>query len=117
MDEFAVLLNNIHKIVISHSLENVSWQNSTLFNGDLTTEVMRLKQLPGKNILVGGPSIIIQLMNLGLIDEYHFCIQPIILGEGLPLFKNISNRLNLTLISATPLASGAVTHIYRPAGR
>lgn len=114
MDEFAVLIDDISKIVFSHTLKTVEWKNSTLVKGDLKEEVLKLKKQPGKNILVGGPSLIDELMTLGLIDEYQLCVQPIVLGKGLNLFKNISDRKDLKLIRTKVFRSGAVLLCYEP---
>ena len=86
-DEFAVLIDNISKIVFSHTLKNVDWKNVKLAKGGIREEVLELKQQAGKNILAGSPSLIVTLMQLDLIDEYQLCVLPIILGNGLRLFK------------------------------
>ncbi len=114
MDEFAVLIENIPKVVFSRTLQTVKWKNTTLAGGSLAEDVKRLKQQHGKNMVVGSPTILIELMKLGLIDEYRFCVQPIVLGSGQPLFKNIKERINLRLIKSKPLKSGAVTLFYEP---
>jgi dihydrofolate reductase len=90
MDEFAVLIDNISKIVFSRTLKNVDWKNAKLAKGGIKEEVLELKQQAGKNILAGSPSLIVALTQLDLIDEYQLGVQPIILGNGLPLFKNIN---------------------------
>jgi dihydrofolate reductase len=114
-DEFAVLIDNISKIVFSHSLKNVDWKNTKLKKEVTKEEVLELKQQAGKNILVGSPSLIVTLMQLGLIDEYQLCVQPIILGNGLPLFKNINDRINLKLLKTKIFGSGSITLYYEPA--
>jgi dihydrofolate reductase len=117
VDEFAVLIDNIPKIVFSNTLKNVEWKNTRLAKEPIKEEVSKLKQSRNsgsKNILVGSPSIIITLMNLGLIDEYQFCVQPIVLGSGLPLFKNSKDRIDLKLSETRTLGSGAVTLYYEP---
>jgi dihydrofolate reductase len=114
VDEFAVLIDNIPKVVFSRTLNKVEWKNTRLVNGDIKEEVIRLKQQPGRSLLVGGPAIIIELMQLGLIDEYQFCVHPIILGNGLPLFKNIRDRINLKLLKTRTFSSGAITLYYEP---
>lgn len=88
-DEFAVLIDNISKIVFSRTLNNVDWKNTKLKREVIKEEVLELKQKAGKNILVGSPSLIVALTQLDLIDEYQLCVQPIVLGSGLPLFKNV----------------------------
>ncbi|WP_367187140.1 dihydrofolate reductase family protein [Mucilaginibacter sp.] len=77
-------------------------------------EVLKLKQQTGKNILVGSPSLIVALTHLDLIDEYQLSVQPIILGSGLPLFKNVKDRVNLKLLKTKTFGCGAVTLYYEP---
>ncbi len=96
MDEFAAAINSIPKIVFSRSLKQVEWETAKLATRDLETEVLALKQQAGKDILVGSRSLIISLLNLNLIDEFQLCVHPVIVGNGLlPLFKNISGRIEL----------------------
>ncbi len=114
-DEFAVLIDNISKIVFSHTLKNVDWKNVKLAKGGIKKEVLELKQQAGKNILTGSPSLIVMLNQLDLIDEYQLCVQPIVLGSGLPLFKNVKDKINLRLLKTKTFGSGAVTLYYEPA--
>jgi dihydrofolate reductase len=114
MDEFAVLIDNISKIVFSRTLKNVDWKNTKLKKEVIKGEVLELKQQAGKNILVGSPSLIVALTQLDLIDEYRLGVQPIILGSGLPLFKNIKDRINLKLLKTKTFGCGAVTLYYEP---
>jgi dihydrofolate reductase len=113
-DEFAVLIDTISKIVFSRSLENVDWQNTILKKEIIKEEILELKQQAGANILVGSPSLIIALAQLDLIDEYQLSVQPIILGSGLPLFKNIKDRIDLKLLKTKTFGCGAVTLYYEP---
>src|SRR4029078_2450640 len=83
MDEFAVLIDNISKIVFSRTLKNVDWKNTELKNEIIKEEILELKRQEGKNILVGSPGLIVALTQLDLIDEYQLVVQPIILGSGL----------------------------------
>lgn len=113
--EMAHKINNITKIVFSHSMEGVEWKNSKLLKEINTEEIVKLKQKKGKNILViGSASIVQQLTNLGLIDEYHLLVHPIVLGRGKPLFKNIKDRLNLKLVKTNTLKNGVVLLLYQP---
>ena len=112
MDEFAVLIDNISKIVFSRTLKSVHWKNTELKKEIIKEEVLKLKQQAGKNILAGSPSLIVALANLDLIDEYQLAIQPTILGNGLPLFKNIKDRVNLKLFKTKTFGCGAVAHYY-----
>ena len=111
-DEFAVLIDNISKIVYSRTLKNVDWKNTKLKKQINKEEILELKQEAGKNILVGSPSLIVALANLGLIDEYQLSVQPIVLGSGLPLFKGIQDRINLKLLKTKTFGSGAVALYY-----
>ena len=115
MDEFAVLIDNISKIVFSYTLQHVDWKNTKLKNKIIKEEILELKQQAGKNILVGSPSLIGALMQLDLIDEYQLNVQPIILGSGLPLFKNVKDRINLKLLKTKTFGCGAITLYYEPA--
>jgi dihydrofolate reductase len=112
MDEFAVTMNDIPKIVFSHTLKDVEWKTARLAKGDLEEEVSELKQQPGKDILVGSPSLIVALMQLGLIDEYQLGVQPTVVGGGLPLFRNISDRVDLKLLKTKTFGCGALMLYY-----
>jgi len=114
-DEFAVLIDNISKIVFSRTLENVDWKNTKLKKEVIRAEVLELKQQAGKDIFVGSPSLIVALTQLDLIDEYQLGVQPIILGNGLPLFKNIIDRVNLKLLKTKIFGSGSIVLYYEPA--
>jgi dihydrofolate reductase len=112
MDEFAVLIDNISKIVFSRTLENVDWKNTTLKKEIIKEEILKLKQQVGSTILVGSPSLIVALAQLDVIDEYQLSVQPIILGSGLSLFKNIKDSINLKLVKTKTFDCGAVTLYY-----
>ena len=114
MDEFAVLIDNISKIVFSRTLKNVDWKNTKLRKEVVKEEVLELKQQAGKHILVGSPSLIVALTQLELIDEYQLGVQPTVLGSGLPLFKNITDRIDLKLLKTKTFGCGALTLYYEP---
>ena len=115
MDHFAMAINKIPKIVFSHTLKSVEWESVKLANRAIEEEVLELKQQPGRDILVGSRSLIIQLMKLNLIDEYQLCVHPVVVGSGLPLFENISDRTIFKLIRTKTFSGGAVTLYYAPA--
>lgn len=124
MDDFAVLIDDLPKIVYSRTLKHVVWKNSTLKKEIIKEEIIALKQSRSqspvdnggsKNIVVGSPSLIIALAQLGVVDEYQLSVQPTVLGSGLPLFKNISNRIDLKLLKTKTFGCGAVTLYYEPA--
>jgi len=114
MNDFAIAIHKIPKIVFSHTLKNVEWESAKLANRDIEEEVLELKQQSGKDILVGSRSLIIQLMKLNLIDEYQLCVHPAVVGSGLPLFENINDRTILNLIKTKTFSGGAVTLYYEP---
>ncbi|MEO8795240.1 MAG: dihydrofolate reductase family protein [Daejeonella sp.] len=114
MDDFAIAIDEIPKIVFSRTLKNVDWKSAKLASQDPEQEVMELKQQVGKDILVGSPGLIVTLTQLGLIDEYQLCVHPVIAGSGLPLFKNISEKIRLKLLKTKTFSGGAVILYYEP---
>lgn len=119
MDEFAIAIDKIPKIVFSHTLKNTDpiatgWDSAKLSNKPIDEEVSELKQQSGKDILVGSRSLIIQLMNLNLIDEFQLCIHPVIIGKGLPLFDKIKDRTIFKLLNTKYFGSGAIVLYYEP---
>ncbi|MET4081566.1 dihydrofolate reductase [Pedobacter sp. UYP30] len=118
MDDFAVVMDRIPKIVFSKTLKDVDWHSAKLSNQPLEEMVSELKQsrIGGSNdILVGSRSLIMQLLKLNLIDELQLCIYPVIAGNGLPLFENINDRMTLNFLSTKTFSGGAVIHYYEPA--
>lgn len=114
MDEFAVTIDAIPKIVFSNTLKEVEWKTARLAKQDLKEEVLELKQQPGKDILIGSPSLIVALTQLDLIDEYQLGVQPTVIGSGIPLFKNISDRVDLKLLKTKTFGCGALMLYYEP---
>jgi dihydrofolate reductase len=114
MDDFAMAIDKIPKIVFSHTLKNTEWDSARLSNQSLEEEVLELKKQSGNDILVGSRSLIIQLMKLKLIDELQLCVYPVIAGEGLPLFKNLNDRNVLKLTKTKTFSGGAVILYYEP---
>ncbi|CAN5236952.1 dihydrofolate reductase family protein [soil metagenome] len=109
MDEFAVTMDNIPKVVFSRTLKSIEWKTARLAKGDLKEEVLELRQSRmdgGKDILVGSRSLIVSLLNLNLIDEFQLTVQPIIAGKGLPLFENINARPIPKLLKTKTFSSG-----------
>ena len=116
-DEFAVLIDNIPKLVFSRTLKTVVWKNARLATRGIKEEILELKQQDGKDIFVGSPGLIVASMQLDLIDEYQLCVHPVIAGKGLPLFKNINERKTLKLIKTKTLRSGQITLYYQPTNK
>ncbi|MEQ1761922.1 MAG: dihydrofolate reductase family protein [Pyrinomonadaceae bacterium] len=117
MDDFAVTMDNIPKIVFSRTLKDVEWKSARLATKDLEDEVLDLKQQAGKDVLVGSPSLIVALTQLGLIDEYQLSVQPTVVGSGLQLFKDITDRVDLKLINTKTFDCGAIALYYEPTKR
>ena len=117
MDDFAIAIDKIPKIVFSHTLKSTGWDSAKLANQSIEEEVAALKQSRNggsKDIFIGSRSLIIQLMKLHLIDELQLCVHPVIAGSGLPLFENINNRTVLKLTKTKTFSGGAVTLYYQP---
>lgn len=117
MNDFAIAIDKIPKIVFSHTLKNTEWDSAKLSNKSLDEMVLELKQSRNggsRDILVGSRSLIIQLMKLNLIDEYQLCVHPVVAASGLPLFENINDRTILKLIKTKTFSGGAVTLYYEP---
>jgi len=112
--EFARAFDSINKIVFSRSLDSVEDKNTKIVRTNLRDEIVRLKHEQGKSILVGGVSIPAQLIELGLVDEYRFVVQPILVGEGRRLLEGVSLRekLRLKLVETKTFKSGCVALRY-----
>jgi dihydrofolate reductase len=117
-DEYAKPMNDIPKVVFSRTLAKADWPQSTIASGDLTDEISALKREPGKDLIAwGGATFAQSLTRRGLVDEYRLVVQPVALGDGLPLFAGLTAPFVLDLIEAQAYADGAVLHIYHPAAR
>ncbi|WP_339875755.1 dihydrofolate reductase family protein [uncultured Algoriphagus sp.] len=114
MNDFAVAIDKIPKIVFSRTLQNADWESATLAKRDLKDEILELKKKSGRDILVGSRSLIIQLLNLNLIDELQLCIYPVVEGSGLPLFEEINDRIIFKLVKTKSFSGGAVLIYYQP---
>lgn len=110
---FAVALNEMTKLVFSRTRKEVTWNNSRLVPEFDPREIETLKRQPGKDIIVfGSGSIVSQLTQHGLVDEYHFVVSPILLGSGRQLLSGVPKRLKLDLKEAKPFPSGNVMLRY-----
>ncbi|RYD97633.1 MAG: dihydrofolate reductase [Sphingobacteriales bacterium] len=112
MDDFAQSIDQIPKIVFSRKLQDTGWHTATLAQHTLEATVIALRQQPGKDILVGSPSLIRQLLRLNLVDKYQICVHPVVAGGGLPLFEH-SNRTEFKLTNTKTFPSGAVILYYQ----
>jgi dihydrofolate reductase len=110
--EYARIWRVKPKVVFSRTLTQVGW-NSSLFKGDIASEVNRLKHLPGKAMSVGGAELASAFMQLGLIDEYQLYLHPVILGGGKPMFRPLHNRIDLQLVETRPFNQGVFLLRYQ----
>jgi dihydrofolate reductase len=112
--EFAQAFDSLNKIVFSRSLDSAEDKNTKIVRSNLHDEILKLKQEPGKDILVGGVDIPSQLTELGLIDEYRFVIAPIFVGEGRRLLQgaNLAEKLQLKLVESKIFKSGSIALRY-----
>lgn len=115
MDDFAMAIDKVPKIVFSHTLKDTGWHNAQLANQSIEELVQELKQQPGKDIFVGSRSLILQLLKLNLVDEFQLCVYPVVAGSGLPLFEHINSRMLFKLIKTKTFSSGAIILYYEPA--
>jgi len=118
--DFAHWIEDTPKVVFSTTLEKAEWKNSRVVSvnadDDVAKEVVRLKEQPGGDMVVfGGARFAQTLGRLGLIDEYRLKLQPVALGSGLPLFKDVKSRVGLKLVKSQAFKSGVVALCYQPA--
>jgi dihydrofolate reductase len=109
-------LNNSAKYVVSKTLKDPDWHNSTVIDGDVAEEVRKLKQQPGKNIAVLGSGELVQtLIENDLVDEYFLTVYPLVLGGGKRLFRDDEQLRRLELVDSKTTSTGGVMLTYRPA--
>ena len=112
---FANRMNTLPKYVVSKTLKEGTWNNSTLINENVVEEIFRLKQQPGQDILVGGSANLVHtLMQHNLVDEYKLMLHPVVLGTGRRLFDTKIDQTVLKLIGTKALSSGIVILTYEP---
>ena len=113
-NEFARTFDSMNKVVFSRTLQSAESRNTRIVRTNLRDEILKLKQEPGKNIMLGGVDVPSQLIELGLVDEYRFVIGPAIAGEGRRLLEgiNLPQKLNLKLVDSKIFKSGCVALRY-----
>lgn len=110
-------MNSKPKVVFSRTLETASWSNTKVVNGDIAAEVAKLKQEPGPDmVILGSASIVAQLTEARLIDEYQIVLVPIVLGSGKSMFDGVEDKVGLTLANDQTFSNGNVVLWYEPAG-
>jgi dihydrofolate reductase len=111
----AGLMNSLPKIVFSRTLQKADWNNTRLIKDNIAEEILKLKGQPGKEIAVfGSADLLSTLIQLDLIDEHRIIVNPVVLGSGTPLFKNMKHRLNLKLMRSRTFDSGNLLLYYQP---
>ena len=114
--DFADVMNNTPKLVASTTLKAIDWQNSTLIRGDVTDELRRIKQQPGKHISITGSATLVRsLLREGLIDELRLLVHPIVVGSGKRLFESQDERIPLKLVESRTFSTGVLYLTYAPA--
>jgi dihydrofolate reductase len=109
-------MNDMLKIVFSRTLDKASWSNTRLLKGELAAEVRKLKNEPGPDmVILGSGSIVSQLAQENLVDEYQIAVRPIVLGKGRTLFESVKEKANLKLTKSRTFGNGTVFVCYQPA--
>jgi dihydrofolate reductase len=108
-------MDNAEKIVFSRTLEKVDWNNTRLVKNDLPAEVRKLKQQSENDLTVlGSGSIVSQLTQVGLIDEYQILLNPVVIGKGKTMFEGIKQKINLRLTKTRRFKNGNILLHYEP---
>jgi len=108
-------MNSLPKFIFSRTVDKVVWNNTTIIRDNVADEIAKLKQQPGKDLMMfGGANLASTLMKLGLFDEYRLLLSPIVLGGGTPLFQGGYDRFHLKLIEDKPFDTGAIMLRYEP---
>jgi dihydrofolate reductase len=109
------ILNRMKKYVVSTTLQAAPWKESTIITGNVVEAITRLKQQPGKDILIdGSASLVHSLMGTDLIDEFRFLVQPIIMGRGRRFFTDGKPPTKLSLVESQTLSFGVLALTYQP---
>jgi dihydrofolate reductase len=114
MDDFAMNMDAIPKVVFSRTLQSVDWNSARIATRDLEAETLALREEEGGDILVGSRSLIIALINLGLVDEFQLMVHPVVARKGLPLLDQLADGVVLDLVKTKTFASGAILLYYAP---
>ena len=105
--------NQVEKVVLSTTLEEKDFPGIKFISNNLESEINKLKQKPGKNILIfGSAKAVHSLMALNLIDEYCLMVNPVLIGRGIPMFKDINEKINIKLTDSNIFSSGVVCLHY-----
>jgi len=109
------ILNRMHKYVVSNTLTTAPWKESTIISGNVVDEIAKLKQQPGKDIIIDGSGSLVQsLVGTSLIDEYRFLVQPYVMGRGRRFFPDGTPQTSLRLVESKTLSFGSLALVYQP---
>jgi dihydrofolate reductase len=115
-DDYAAPMNELPKVVFSKTLETADWAGARIARGDIADEIDALRREPGGDLIAyGGATFAQALVEHGLIDEFRLVINPVLIGAGLRIFRELAAPVRLQLVEASTYATGAVLHVYRPA--
>jgi len=110
----AAQMNSFPKIVLSRTLDKAEWNNTRLITDHVAEEITKLKQQPGKDLAIfGSANLTASLLHMGLVDEFRIMVNPIILGQGTPLFKDVNEKINLKLLKTRVFRNGNVLLYYQ----
>jgi dihydrofolate reductase len=116
MPEVAKGMNNLPKVVFSRTLDKAAWKNTTLVKGDIEAAVRKMKNEPGPGmVIMGSGTIVSQLTQAGLIDEWQIVVNPIVLGKGRTLFEGVRDKVALRRTNSRTFGNGNVVLSYEPA--
>jgi dihydrofolate reductase len=111
-------INSVRKYVVSTTLEEVEWNNSTLIKGNVVEDITRLKRQPGKDITSIGSGVLVRsLLRDGLLDELRLMIHPVVMGSRKRLFEDGGDRKDLELVDSRTFGTGVLYLTYRPVGQ
>ncbi len=115
MPVVAAGMNSMPKVVFSRTLDKASWNNTKLVKGDIAAEIRKMKEEPGEGmVILGSGSIVSQLAQEGLIDEFQIVVHPVVLGAGRTMFDGVKEKLNLKLTKTRAFGNGNVLLCYEP---
>jgi dihydrofolate reductase len=115
MPAIAEGMNSMEKVVFSRTLKQASWNNTKLVKGDLAAEIRKMKKESGKDmVILGSGSIVAQVAQEGLIDQYQIVVNPIVLGKGRTMFDGVKAKLRLKLTKSRTFGNGNVFLCYEP---
>lgn len=112
------LLNRMHKVVVSTTLQEAPWKETTIISENVIEEITKLKQQSGKDIIIDGSATLVQsLMGTDLIDEYRFLVEPFVMGRGRHFFPDGTPPTKLQLVESSIVGSGTLALVYQPANK